>query len=100
MGVSLFFAAVALAWLALAAATLRGVLAIKDLPPQSGEAPPPRVSVVIAARNEAGRIETTVRRLLAQEGVDLEVIAVDDRSTDGTGEALRRVAAVDPRLKA
>ena len=43
-----------------------------------------RCSVVIAARGEA-----TVRRLLAQSGVAVEVIVVDDRSTDGTGEILR-----------
>src|SRR5689334_21970133 len=101
MGVSLFFGAVALVWLALTAATLRGVWLIKTLPPpaESGAGPPPRVSVVIAARDEEKRIETTVRRLLAQQGVELEVIAVDDRSTDRTGEILRRVAAADPRLK-
>src|SRR5262245_51471824 len=101
MGVSIFFGAVALAWLALAVLTLRGVRAVKALPPppEAGAGPPPCVSVVIAARDEQGRIETTVRRLLAQEGVRLEVIAVDDRSTDRTGEILRRVAAADPRLK-
>jgi len=40
-----------------------------------------------------------VRRLLAQEGVDLEVVAVNDRSRDATGPILERVAAADPRLK-
>src|SRR6185436_19347390 len=58
-----------------------------------------RVSVVVAGRNEEARIEQTVRRLLAQQGVELEVILVDDRSTDGTGEVLRRLAKEDPRLK-
>jgi len=50
-----------------------------------------RVSAVVAARNEEARIEQTIRRLLAQEGVEMEVIVVDDRSTDGTGEILRRL---------
>jgi glycosyltransferase involved in cell wall biosynthesis len=99
MGLSLFFGAVALVWLVLTVQTLRGVRAVQTLPPQAGAGPPPRVSVVIAARDEQGRIETTVRRLLAQEGVALEVIAVDDRSTDRTGEILRRVAALDSRLQ-
>src|SRR5688572_14740945 len=87
MGVSLFFGAVALAWLVLAASTLRAVRALKELPQraEAGAGPPPRVSVVVAARNEEARIETTVRRLLTQDGVELEVIAVDDRSTDRTG---------------
>src|SRR5262245_35697467 len=99
MGASIFFGAVALIWLLLAVMTLRGVLAVRSLPPRAAVAsPPPRVSVVIAARDEERRIETTVRGLLAQEDVDLEVIAVDDRSTDGTGEILRRVGAADRRL--
>jgi glycosyltransferase involved in cell wall biosynthesis len=60
----------------------------------------PRVSVVLAARDEEERIESTVRRLLAQVEVDLEVIAVDDRSSDRTGDILRRLAGEDPRVKA
>ncbi len=61
---------------------------------------PPRVSVVLAARDEQARIETTIRRLLAQRNVVIEVIAVDDRSTDGTGQVLQRIAAEDARLTA
>lgn len=44
----------------------------------------PAVSVVIPARNEERAIETTVRAMLAQEGIDLQLIVVDDRSTDST----------------
>jgi glycosyltransferase involved in cell wall biosynthesis len=100
MGLSIFFGSVALMWLALAVSTLRGVLAVKSLPPQSEVGPgrAPRVSVVIPARDEQARIETTVRRLLSQTGVELEVIAVDDRSTDRTSEILHSAAAEDPRL--
>jgi glycosyltransferase involved in cell wall biosynthesis len=58
------------------------------------------VSVVIAARDEASRIEETVRRLLAQEDALLEVLVVDDRSTDGTGEILRRLVEDDARVRA
>jgi glycosyltransferase involved in cell wall biosynthesis len=58
-----------------------------------------RVSVVLAARDEEARIQGTIRRLLAQKGVEVEVIAVDDRSTDRTGEILRLLATEDPRLK-
>ncbi len=100
MGVSIFFGAVALIWLVLAVATLRGVLAVRSLPPvERGAGPLPHVSVVIAARDEEERIETTVLRLLSQEGVEIEVIAVDDRSTDRTAEILGRVAAADRRVQ-
>lgn len=58
-----------------------------------------RCSVVIAARDEGARIEASVRRLLVQRGVELEVIVVDDRSTDRTSEILRRLAAEDSRVK-
>ena len=58
-----------------------------------------RVSVVIAARDEQARIENTVRHLLAQQGVAVEIIVVDDRSTDATGEILRRLAKEDGRIK-
>lgn len=59
----------------------------------------PGVSVVLAARDEAVRIEETVSRLLAQKGVALEIIVVDDRSTDGTGAILHRLSSQEPRLK-
>lgn len=58
----------------------------------------PRVSVVVAARDEARAIEPALRSLLALEG-DVEVVAVDDRSSDGTGEILDRIAAAEPRLR-
>src|SRR5262245_11877234 len=98
---SIFFGIVALAWLLLVFQTLRNVLRLRALPPRTAlkSCPLPGVSVVLAARDEEARIETTVRRLLAQESVELEVIAVDDRSTDRTGPILRRLADTDPRVK-
>ncbi len=84
----------------LALIALRAVVALRLLPRSSDTSLLPRVTVVVAARDEEARVETTVRRLLAQEGVPpLDVVAVDDRSVDGTGDILRRLAADDPRLR-
>lgn len=58
-----------------------------------------RCSVVVAARDEQARIEQTVRRLIAQDGIEVEVIVVDDRSTDDTPEILRALAREDSRLR-
>lgn len=58
----------------------------------------PRVSVVIPARDEEDEIGRTVRSHLAQDYPDLQVVVVDDRSTDRTGEILRALAREDPRL--
>lgn len=61
---------------------------------------PPRVDVIVAARNEGHTIEPAMRSLLAQGGLDSRsrVIAVNDRSEDDTGEVLARIAASDDRL--
>lgn len=52
-------------------------------------ASPLAVSVLVAAWNEEKDIVATVRSILAQEGVSLEVIVADDGSTDRTREVLR-----------
>ncbi|MEQ1731529.1 MAG: glycosyltransferase, partial [Vicinamibacterales bacterium] len=58
----------------------------------------PLVSIIVAARNEAHGIESGVRSLLALSYPALEVIVVNDRSTDSTGAILDRVRQEDPRL--
>ncbi|MDX1455461.1 MAG: glycosyltransferase family 2 protein [Gammaproteobacteria bacterium] len=58
----------------------------------------PSLGIVIAARNEAHTIEPAIRSVLAQDYPRLEVIAVNDRSDDGTGELLDRLAVEHAHL--
>lgn len=52
----------------------------------------PKLSVIVAARNEAACIETCIRSLFRQDYTDLQVVAVDDRSSDETAKILDRLA--------
>jgi glycosyltransferase involved in cell wall biosynthesis len=56
----------------------------------------PLVSIIVPARDEERAIEATVRALLAQDYPFLELIVVNDRSTDATGTILASID--DPRL--
>jgi chlorobactene glucosyltransferase len=53
----------------------------------------PKLSVLVAARDEEANIETCVRTLLDQDYPDFEIVAVDDRSTDQTPAILKRLEA-------
>jgi glycosyltransferase involved in cell wall biosynthesis len=57
------------------------------------------VSVVIAARNEEIYVEEAVRSILTQPGVPMELVFVDDASTDRTLEIVRRLAGEFPNLR-
>lgn len=59
----------------------------------------PRLSVVIPALNEGHTLEAALTTLLAQSYPNLEIILVNDRSTDDTGAIVDRLAAKDPRIK-
>lgn len=54
------------------------------------------VSIIVPARNEEETIEQCLRSLLALDYANYEVIAVNDRSTDRTGEIMERVASTHP----
>lgn len=82
-------------------AVLLTVINLVDIPRLAASDRPqasPLVSVVIPARDEAAAIGETVRRFLEQTYADLEVIVVDDRSSDGTAEVARSAGRDDPRL--
>jgi glycosyltransferase involved in cell wall biosynthesis len=57
------------------------------------------VSVIIPARNEADTIETVVRSVLGSAYRPLELLVVDDRSTDATAPIFQRLAAEDSRVR-
>jgi glycosyltransferase involved in cell wall biosynthesis len=58
----------------------------------------PKVSVVVPARDEAERIEEALRSLARVDYPDLEIIAVNDRSGDGTGAIMDRIASGESRV--
>ena len=62
------------------------------------EPPVPRLSVCIPARDEAGRIGAAVAAARALDYPELEIVVVDDRSSDATGEEARTAADGDPRV--
>ena len=96
-----------LAVIAVALAALPALLTVANLQ-VFGRAPepalerhehPPRVSVLVPARNEAAAIERLVRDVLASRDVDLELVVLDDDSTDGTAAIVERLATDDPRVR-
>ena len=90
-------AVVALALL-YAALTVINLLAFR-VPFPAPEGARPRVSLLIPARDEAANIDAALEAALASEGVDLEVVVLDDGSTDGTGGRVRAWAGADPRVR-
>ncbi len=70
-------------------------LAVFRAPPRHTGRPP--VSVLIPARNEEKNIADCVAAVLASADVDLELVVLDDHSTDGTAAIL--AAIPDPRLR-
>ena len=90
----------ALAWISLFLATGPLLLALGNLSLYRAPAPAtgtPRVSVLIPARNEEANIADACACVLASTGVELELVVLDDASTDRTPEILRGIA--DPRLR-
>jgi glycosyltransferase involved in cell wall biosynthesis len=57
------------------------------------------VSVIIPAYNDAATVERTISSALNQTYSDLEVLVVDDGSSDETALIVQRMAALDPRVK-
>ncbi len=96
----LFALAVASMIAALAPAVLFCANLRKYLPPlaPSPAAPPARVSVLIPARDEELSIEAAVRSVLASSGAAIEVIVMNDASTDRTADLVEALRAEDSRV--
>lgn len=59
----------------------------------------PSVSILIPARNEAHGIGDAVRAALASSGTEVEVVIMDDGSTDQTASIVQALAVLDPRVR-
>lgn len=92
-----------LAWIALALALLPLAMCILNMAlyraPPRRTVPGAAVSILIPARNEEATIAGAVLAALTQPGVELEVIVLDDHSTDATAAIVQRLAARDPRVR-
>jgi hypothetical protein len=89
----------ALHWLGLALLAARTRLALRTVAslPEPNRSTWPTVSIVIPARDEGTHVREALRAKLDDGYPELEVILVDDRSTDDTGDQARALG--DPRLK-
>ena len=85
----------ALVWFSRVIDAWRGVSTMADIsqPQWDKKLPSPKVAIIVPARNEEGSIEQALQRLLALDYENYEVIAIDDRSTDRTGEIMDGVAS-------
>ncbi|HEU4995029.1 MAG TPA: glycosyltransferase family 2 protein [Gemmatimonadaceae bacterium] len=73
---------------------------LADVPAPPAWTRRPRVSVIVAARDEERHILAAVTALLGQDYPDYQVVVVDDRSSDRTSEIIARVSRQDARVRA
>src|SRR5258708_39869357 len=71
---------------------------LKDYPP-AVDADCPRISVLFAARDEEEKLPGALATLVAVDYPNLEIVAVDDRSSDATPRILDEFAANRPQLR-
>src|SRR6516162_4264654 len=97
----LFFGFIACAWLIYGSKVAYGDLRlpwVRDFAPLADKECPP-VSVIFAARDEEEKLPSALATLVAVDYPGLQIVAVDDRSTDCTARILDDFAAAHPQLK-
>ncbi|HZP62787.1 MAG TPA: glycosyltransferase family 2 protein [Terriglobales bacterium] len=86
----------ALAWLSRLVDAALGMPKVADISRPGWDSKPkpaPRVTIIVPARNEEEHIEPTLRQLLRLDYENYEIVAVNDRSTDRTGEIMDQIVA-------
>ena len=90
---------IAIAWVWKTIETARGLPRIPNIAlPQYDRTPDgnPSLTVIVPARDEAADVAACLQSLLQQDYLNLQIIAVDDRSTDQTGSIMEALAAEHP----
>jgi glycosyltransferase involved in cell wall biosynthesis len=98
---TVFFGLIALFWLTFGLQTVIGAVRLpwlKSFDPAS-DADCPRISLIFAALNEEEKLPAALATLIELDYPNLEIIAVNDRSTDATPRILDEFASTHPRLK-
>ncbi len=85
-------------WLLLCLRIAHARRAVPPLPEAPAREDWPRVSIIVPACNEREALPRAAERLLALDYPDFELIYVDDRSDDGTGDFLRSLAEREERV--
>ena len=97
------FSLITLIWIVVVLTSTYSIMRMRDLPATHevdlDTDNPPKVTVVLAARDEEDHIENTIRSLLAQKHVDLSVVIVNDGSCDETPTILDRMAEAEDRMQ-
>jgi hypothetical protein len=98
---AVLFGLIAFLWVLASVDLARGVPSMPSLADADAlpDARCPRVSILFAARDEAEKLPGALATFLSLDYPDYEVIAVDDRSEDGTSAILEASSARDKRLK-
>ena len=102
IGITVLTLALLICWVGIPLRAVQHARKLKELPPvrEDVAAAWPLVSVLVPARNEADTLDAAVASLLALDYPALEIILIDDRSDDGTGAVVDRLARRDRRVRA